>query len=291
MNCSRGGFLRGAFAAGAVAATGGLTAVSDADGMTPVPPRRLRIAHLTDPQFGWGGKYSSVAENYAPDMACFERAAAQVNALAPDVAIITGDMTHEAASVATDWPRLLELFDVPVYVAPGNHDMGNTMTAENRDRYLGVFGCDRAAFDVKGWRFIVGNTQFLFGTALASEKAEYEEWLSAELRNAKGYGGRVVLAGHYPPFKNAYDEVDSYENHPRSLRYDRFAMYKEAGVTFYLAGHTHVFSVRGHEGITILNPETTMYGGACGFRMLEIYDGCDELHWSYNKENVSTTGI
>ena len=165
-------FLFGAVAA--VNAAPAFAAVSGQDkGAQPAPkdkPGRLRIAHMTDPQFGFGpGK--SAAQKYASDLARFEREIEIVNALKPDLALITGDLTNNYNDVARDWPRLLKKFDVPLAVAPGNHDLGNSITKEVRDRYLSVFGYDYKSFDVKGWRVIVGNTQFWRKTELKDEQA------------------------------------------------------------------------------------------------------------------------
>ena len=100
---------------------------------------RLRIAHMTDPQFGFGpGKRPN--EKYASDLRRFEREIEIVNSMKPDLALITGDMTNNHNDVKKDWPRLLKKFEVPVAVAPGNHDLGNSMTRPVLDRYLSVFG-------------------------------------------------------------------------------------------------------------------------------------------------------
>lgn len=279
MDVSRRSFLRG------ILATGTAIPFAAAGGPSTPPANgggRLRIAHLTDPQFGFGQKFKTVEENYPADLECFERALAKVNALKPDIAIITGDMTHRMEEVAKDWPRLMKAFEVPVYVAPGNHDMGNHVTRENYERHLSVFGYDRKAFDVKGWRIIIGNTQFLFSTTLKDEQSAYNKWVWAELQNAKKYDGRVILAGHYPPFVNGWNEKDNYENYPRSLRTDRMRMYRNAGANFFLAGHTHRLGVRGYKDLTILNAEVTSNSFDCrpyGFRMFEIGEGMD---YSYN---------
>lgn len=278
MNISRKAFLQGVIATGATAAFGGGDSAISFAGRCIMPPgRRLRIAHMSDPQFGFGQKYSTVEENYPVDMERFEKAIERVNDLAPDLALITGDMTHVTEEVTRDWPRLMSLFQVPVAVAPGNHDMGDKITRENLDRYLGVFGYDHKAFDLNGWRIIVGNTQYLFNTTLTAEKAEYEEWLAAELENAKSYNGRVIIAGHYPPFLTSVDESDSYHNMPTSLRRSRLEAFCEAKAKFYLCGHVHSYMMNSWRDLTMLTAEVTNFG----FRMLDMYEGYEEFNWSY----------
>ena len=243
---------------------------------------RILIAHLTDPQFGFDWTAQDDEAKYAADLARFERAVARANALQPDLVLITGDMTHRAEDVVRDWPRLLGMFKVPVVVAPGNHDMGQKVTKENRDRYLSVFGSDYQALDVKGWRVIAGNTQFWYETDLADEKAKYEEWLKTELDKARQYDGKVILAGHIPPFAHAFDEGNSYENYPKEGREARLSAYRHAGAKFYICGHTHRMSMHGYKDLTILNAETTSLNfdrRPFGFR---LFEAADETDFSYS---------
>ena len=272
------------FLFGAAAAAGTLSAFAAGTDAkpAPTPPKlRLRIAHMTDPQFGFGpGK--SPSQRYASDLARFEREIEIVNDMKPDLALITGDLTNNYNDVAKDWPRLLGKFRVPLAVAPGNHDLGNSITQPVLDRYRSVFGYDYKAFDVKGWRVIVGNTQFWRTKDLEEEKARYEAWLKDECQKAKVLGGRVLFAGHIPPFADRPNEKDSYENHPRAGRYARMEMYRTAGARFFLAGHTHRFIAHGWKDFTILNPETTSNnfdGRPHGFRLFDIADKYD---YSYN---------
>ena len=275
-------FLLGAAAAaGATSAFAGVAAQGGGAGSRRAANGRLRIAHLTDPQFGFGPG-ASAAQKYAGDLARFEREIEIVNELRPDIALITGDLTNSYNDVAKDWPRLLGKFKVPLAVAPGNHDLGNSITKPVLDRYLSVFGYDYKAFDVKGWRIIVGNTQFWRKTELREEQARYEAWLKDECRKAKALGGRVLFAGHVPPFADRPDERNSYENYPKSGRIARMEMYRAAGARFFLAGHTHRFIAHGWKDLTILNPETTSTNFDArphGFRMFEVADGYD---YSYN---------
>ena len=270
------------FLIGGATALLGASHLATADVVRSSAASRLRIAHLTDPQFGFGNASGGVEERYASDLTRFERAVEAVNALKPDAAVITGDMTHLDKDLARDWSRLLKRFAVPVIVAPGNHDMGNVVDAEKRERWISVFGYDYGAFDVKGWRIIAGNTQFWGQTKKMREKMEYEAWLKKELEKAKSYGGRVILAGHYPPFRTTPDERGAFDNYPKAGRAARLGAYLKAGANFYLAGHTHRFALHGWKGLTILNAETTSRqfdGRPVGFRLLDV---AGENDYSYN---------
>ena len=241
----------------------------------------LRIAHLTDPQFGFGpGK--SAAKKYAADLARFEREIEIVNDMKPDLALITGDLTNNYNDVTKDWPRLLGKFKVPLAVAPGNHDLGNSITKPVLDRYLSVFGYDYKSFDVKGWHIIVGNTQFWRKTDLVEEKARYEAWLKEECKKAKAFGGRVLFAGHIPPFADKPNEGDTYENYPKAGRTARMEMYRATGARFFLAGHTHRFIAHGWKDLTILNPETTSTNFDSRPHGFRLFDIADKYDYSYN---------
>lgn len=262
----------------AFAATAGMpTRTGQAATPAPVEPAvHLRIAHMCDPQFGFSTP-SVPEKSYENDLALFEKAIAKVNELKPDLALIAGDMTHIAADVTRDWPRLLKLFTVPVAVAPGNHDLGNTIVRENLDRYLNVFGYDYKRFDVKGWRLLVGNSQYWQSPKdmeIAGRQERYNAWVKDELTAAASdCGGHVILASHIPPFVSSVGEKGSYENHPQNGRKERLKAYLRSGVRFYLCGHLHKTLMRCWRDLTLLNAEVTSRSfdeRPLGFRMFEV---------------------
>lgn len=249
----------------------------------------LRIAHLCDPQFGFISRNPAMKwrapehfkKNYAEDLARCERAIDRMNAVKPDLVLFGGDMTQNARDVANEWPALLKRLNVPWMVTPGNHDMGNKATRENLERFREVFGRDREARDVKGWRIVAGNSQLWFKTEARDEQAAYEAWLQEELGKAKSYGGRVILASHIPPFAFAYDEKESYDGCPVSMRMKRLEAYADAGARFYLAGHMHRFAARSWKSLTILNAEAVCDNFDLrpqGFRLFEVRD---DFSYSY----------
>ena len=265
-------FLVGAVSAAAATALAGCATGGGGCGACcakdAAPAGALRIAHMGDPQFGFGS-----ADGYSGDLKRFEAALELVEDLKPDAVFLAGDMTHDATKLECDWPRLLRRIAAPVVAAPGNHDMGNTLSRENLERFRRVFGCDRSALDVGGWRIVCGNSQFWFPTGEAAEKARYEEWVDEQLSRGAALGGRLVLASHFPPFAHGIAEEDQYWSHPKKGRAERFARYVAAGARFYLAGHTHSMLARAHDGIVVLNAETTCRnfdGRPFGFRMLTL---------------------
>jgi 3',5'-cyclic AMP phosphodiesterase CpdA len=262
-----------------------------ADSMPPAEGKsRLRIAHLGDPQFGFITGRPSMKhrakerfeENYRGDLERLERALARVNELKPDLVVFGGDMTQNPADLVKEWPSLLKRLQVPFVVTPGNHDMGNRLTFENLERFRKVFGRDRAAVDVKGWRVIAGNSQFWHKTEAKDEQAEYEAWVKAELEEAKSRNGRVILATHIPPFAFASDEKNSYDNYPLAGRAARLEAYAASGARFFLTAHLHRLSVRGYKDLTMLGVEALCANFDArppGFRLLEV---ADDFSYSWN---------
>ena len=251
--------------------------------------RTIRIAHCGDPQFGFSDPKDAAA-SYAADRARFERLIDDVNEWRPDLCFLAGDMTHRAADLERDWPWLLKRFRVPVVATAGNHDMGQSLTRENVERFERVFGYEYTSVRVGGWRFVSGNSQYWRPTAETARRDRYEAWMKAELAAAKSAGEPVILATHVPPFVASLGEADSYNNYPLAdeglpPREERFASYREAGVRFYLAGHTHCMIARALDGITILNAETTCRnfdGRPMGYRRMEIAaDG--DYSWTFRR--------
>ncbi len=248
----------------------------------------LTIAHIGDPQLGFNLNGEDYEAKYQEDLARMERVIDAVNALRPDVALISGDLAHRAADIVRDWPRLLSLFKVRVVVTPGNHDVGQRLSREHLERFLSVCGRDYEAFDVMGWRLIAGNTQYWLETDEKERQARYGEWLRAELDHAAGYGGHVILAGHNAPFAYESDEDDSYMNCPKTVRYSRLEAYAAAGARFYLAGHMHRLCMRGCRRLTILSAESLSLNfdqRPFGFRVFQVADDFS-YDWDFRPANA-----
>ena len=237
----------------------------------------ILIAHCTDPQFGMGlpraGK-AMTEEGYQHDLARCLSAIEIINGLDPDLVCITGDMTHSAKDVAKDWPRLLKMYKSPVVVAPGNHDVGNRLTAESVARFKAVFGRDYTAVTVRGWRIIAANSIYWWPNKEPALREAHDKWFAEELAGAKARGEKTIVATHVPPFVHKPDEPDSHDNQPLEGRLARLDACIAAGAKFYLAGHTHRYCEKKYRDLPILNAETTCCNGdkrPFGFRLLRIH--------------------
>ena len=96
---------------------------------------------------------------YEHDVKTFKQAVEQVNALNPDFVIICGDLVQEANdSSYFDFKNIMKGFQIPCYVASGNHDVGNIPNDTTLRYYRETIGKDYYDFEHKEHSFIVTNT-------------------------------------------------------------------------------------------------------------------------------------
>ncbi|WP_018700217.1 metallophosphoesterase family protein [Amorphus coralli] len=174
---------------------------------------------------------------------------AQINALAPDFVVHLGDMIHplpgsaDYEAAAARFHALFGALRMPVHLVPGNHDLGDkptgwTPAAPVDDAalaaYRGQFGADHHAFEHAGCRFLIVNDE-IFNTGLEAEERQWR-WLEEELSR----GGRTFVFTHYPPFLQAADEVEHYDNLAEPGRGRFLAMIRDRAEAVF-CGHVHNF--------------------------------------------------
>jgi Icc-related predicted phosphoesterase len=227
----------------------------------------LTVAHLCDPQLGFGG--------FSADSARFEQEISQVNELSPDVVVIAGDMVNQITNelqVAAVL-KLIAKIKPPVILTPGNHDLPDPVTVEGLARYRSVFGADFSTMECKGRLIVSANSQ-LWRQAPQEERDQQEQKLRNALQQAKEKGQPVIMLTHVPPFLKSVEEKDEYFNLPSALRRDVLRLCEDSGVLIWLAGHTHKTAQRTSGKITILNGETTSRNfdkHPFGFRLLTLH--------------------
>lgn len=174
---------------------------------------------------------------------------AQINALEPDFVVHLGDMIHPLPG-STDYDeaagRFREIFGalkMPLHVVPGNHDLGDKPTgwtpAAHVDQtalstYRGKFGDDHYAFEHADCRFLIVNDE-IFNTGLAAEERQWQ-WLEKEMASKQ----RKFVFTHYPPFLQATDEVEHYDNLAEPGRTRFLDMLRDRAEAVY-CGHVHNF--------------------------------------------------
>jgi 3',5'-cyclic AMP phosphodiesterase CpdA len=170
-----------------------------------------------------------------------------VNRLSPDAVIVSGDLCingpESDAEVAFAHHALGHL-EAPVHALPGNHDIGDEppgqeddqlIDAHRLERWMSVFGSDRFALELGGWRVIGLNAQLL-GSGLPQE-AEQDAWLDRELGRSSQ---PIMLALHKPLFLQSAGEAGatatSINPEPRARLLDRL---RRAPARLIVSGHLH----------------------------------------------------
>ena len=223
------------------------------------------FVQLCDTQLGFGG--------YEHDVASFEQAVEQINALRPDVVFICGDLVNQADDKSfADFSRIKDRLIVPCHCASGNHDVGNDPTHASLERYRKLIGADYYSLEHKGYIFVIVNTQ-LWKSPLEPESHRQDAWLADTLAGARAKNYPVVIVGHHPVFLTDPDEKDDYYNLPGERRKDLLSLYEQHGVVAVLGGHTHSMIVNDYHGIQLVNGETTSRnfdGRPLGFRLWTV---------------------
>ena len=207
------------------------------------------FAQISDTQLGFGG--------YELDLQKFRQAVKQINALQPDFVVICGDLVDKANDQSfADFLSIKEGFEIPCYCAAGNHDIGNEPTEESLKRYRTVIGEDYYSFEHKGKTIATVNTQ-LWKSPLVGEAEEHDRWFENMLRDAAEKNSPVFVFGHYPLFLKTPDEEEGYFNLPIEKRRKLLNQFEKHGVVAMLGGHAHKLIINDHQGIQLVNAETT----------------------------------
>jgi hypothetical protein len=220
----------------------------DAD---PRTPRALHVVQLSDLHVG---KDPHVIE------ARLRRVIADVNALAPDLVVVTGDIV-ERGEVEADVRRAAELLagvDAPVLTVMGGHDVGLSLGQMTTRRYgQGWVNHARAfhpdltsSLTLGGWRFIGFDTGPVAGPGDLDRGllADTVATLRAMIASARTAGLGVVLVSHAPTRSASGGEETSVYGRGDFARMRHGGLELEAAVldagahgqrVLHLAGHTH----------------------------------------------------
>jgi 3',5'-cyclic AMP phosphodiesterase CpdA len=228
-------------------------------------------------RFGWSwskGDFERETEN-------FERAVTAADRLEPAFVVVCGDLVnswgHEGQ--AAEFLRIRSTLDadIPLYVLPGNHDVGNTPTPESLAWYRDTFGRDWYAFDHEYFHGIVLNSSlFTAPEQVADEAAAQLAWLEHELERAGATRAQqIAVFMHYPLFLRHADEPDSYFNIPTETRQILLGLFERYQVSAVFAGHYHQ-NAYGRAGklqmITTGAVGRPMGDAVSGFTVVDVYE-------------------
>ena len=227
------------------------------------------FVHCTDTQVG----FMDNSEGFSHSDSLFNAAIVAINALSPELVVITGDLVDNIDDPLQNsiFSKRLAEIEAPVYLTPGNHDYKKQWTEQIRDDYVALRGYDRFSIKRKGCAFIGIDTNCIKENAEVAE-AEQFNWLEGELRKARK-ARYTFLFLHCPIFKKDIGEPDDYENFPIEKREKYISLLKEYGVDAVLAGHTHKDIDTEYQGIRLVaaNPVCEALGhGRPGFNVVKV---------------------
>ncbi len=167
----------------------------------------------------------------------------------PDFVVHLGDIVHPIPShpdfgkAAANYRALAARFDCPVYLTPGNHDIGDKpwplapvaqIAPDFIEAYDKEFGKQWLQWSHNGCDFFVLNTSLL-NSGLPDE-AEQQVWFEAALANSTG---RKFLAVHYPPYVRDVDETSHYDNLDQPGRGWLLGLISQYEIEAVFCGHVH----------------------------------------------------
>lgn len=190
---------------------------------------------ITDPQFGMSDNNAG----FEKETELYEKAVDHINRLEPDFVIITGDLVNKQddKSQIAEFKRITSKIktSIPVYISPGNHDIGQTPTEQTINEFIKNYGYDRFSFRHKKSLFIGLNSCIIKSNTPLFEESQ-NDWLQKELRKKARH---KIIFVHYPFFITSPDEPDQYFNIPLAARKKYLDQFKENNVDVIFAGHLH----------------------------------------------------
>jgi Icc protein len=199
----------------------------------------MLIAHLSDPHLCPPGQlYQSVLDTTLR----FAEALAQAASFAPDLLILSGDLTEHGDPASYALARdLLAPFPSPILAIPGNHD--------DRDGFrAGLSGLQNLIplptsgplhAVAEGPVRVIGLDVTVSGDHHGLVTPDHTDWLHATLSASPDTP--TLLLMHQPPFATGINSVDAY----RCYGEDRLvqALTTHPQVIRLLAGHVHRFTL------------------------------------------------
>jgi Icc protein len=199
----------------------------------------MLIAQLSDPHLR---PASRLYKDLVDSNAMFEAAVAQVNALRPNLVIVTGDIVDEGDPAEYETARRLMDAIAPPWVAiPGNHDEREGFRATFADRLpLPAEGPLNYVAAEAGPVRIVALDVTVPGFHHGEVDAAAAAWLDEALAQAPGRPTIVML--HHHPFESGIACLDPY----RCFGAERLeaVIARHPAVERVLCGHVHRFMTR-----------------------------------------------
>ncbi len=250
------------------------------------------FVQITDPQFGF------IDENkgFEKETELYSRAIEKINKLSPAFVVITGDLVNDSRDLAqiNEFKRVTGLFrsDIPVYLSPGNHDLGQDARKDDMKFYFSHYGkgSDRFSFEYGNSTFIGFNSVIIKSKICKKAERRQFRWLKRQLRKAQD-SENIILFTHYPFFINEFYEKTGYSNQTIKTREKYFKLFGKYGVNAVFSGHLHnnVVSEYGNiQNIITSSVGKQLGDGKPGVRIVKVYH--DRIEFEYfPSENIPET--
>lgn len=235
------------------------------------PRAQFAFVQLTDMQIGMISKN----ENTVEEERLYQLAIDEVNKLKPKFVVVTGDFVNQRTDTnqIKAFKRLTSYINpkIPIFLIPGNHDVGSKPTSETMNFYFKQYPTDKFNFRCKGVQ-LIGINSNLINSGITAEIDQWE-WLKKVLA-ANPNATRKIIFTHHPFFITDINEKDKYENIPLAKRLEYMQLFKENGVRIIFAGHYHNNAKANYQGIDMIT--TSAVGKPLGkvksgFRLVTVY--------------------
>jgi len=200
----------------------------------------------------------------------FEKVIKQVNDARVDFVLIAGDLTQSGKPEEfSQFKTEISKFRFPVWVVPGNHDIGNKfsnpdkgehVTLARMEMYRKHMGPTWFSADCAGVHIVCINSSIL-GSGFELER---QMWAFIEKELTTSTVKPTILLMHYPLFLKEPDEPGNYWNVEPEPRARLFGLLKKSNVKMVLSAHLHKPLVNNRNGIQFVTTAATSFGIPAG---------------------------
>jgi len=241
------------------------------------------FVQLADPQVGM----LHYDREWNEELTMLRLAVHKVNALHPRFLVVSGDLINAfptkdpqvaARQVASIKEALMEVDpSIPVVLQPGNHDIGQSPTAEDVTRYRSRFGDDYFSFWAGGVFYVAINSQYYCDDTHTKElRRAQDEWIEEQFTRAAKGAVHVVVLSHVPPFVGSEDEERGWSNWNMDARHRVLKLAEQAGVRLWLCGHFHGNAIaKSRGGVEVV--VTSSCGGIINWTQDSAYIACQRF--------------
>jgi len=236
---------------------------------------------MSDPQFGMLPMNGDIFQ----EIQLFEKALAHINRLSPAFVISTGDFINDPGNekqlvTALKIKQKLKN-NIPFYMIPGNHDIGDAPTEQSLDWYRKNIGADWCSFDYGNSHFIGLNSCIIVDDRNAMNEAQKQwQWLNLDLQRASAKN--IIIFVHHPFFLKNDDEQDDYWNIPKKTRHVYMDLFHKYNIKKIFAGHLHQNNLAANSPIEVITTAAVgmpLGSAFSGFRIVKVCD--DQISHKY----------